>query len=116
MAKIHCVLYNDPVGGYLQSYTSNNTPEFKRYPRRQLLPKFLDVQSHTVIITSDKADPDSCFEKELPDADVVISQPFWSAYLIVEHSAHSCSAGCKPLKKKQSLNRENLSTTKIRDR
>jgi len=35
-------------------------------------------------VTSDKDGPDSTFEKELPDADVVISQPFWPAYLTSE--------------------------------
>jgi formate dehydrogenase len=32
-------------------------------------------------VTSSKDGPDSVFERELPDADVVISQPFWPAYL-----------------------------------
>lgn len=32
-------------------------------------------------MTADKDGPGSVFERELPDADVVISQPFWPAYL-----------------------------------
>ncbi|MCK5551251.1 MAG: NAD-dependent formate dehydrogenase, partial [Hyphomicrobiaceae bacterium] len=36
---------------------------------------------HTLVVASDKDGPDSEFERELPDADVVISQPFWPAYL-----------------------------------
>ena len=32
-------------------------------------------------MTSDKDGPDSVFERELVDADIVISQPFWPAYL-----------------------------------
>ena len=38
-------------------------------------------------MTSDKDGPDSVFERELPDADVVISQPFWPAYLTAERIA-----------------------------
>lgn len=45
------------------------------------LRKYLEGLGHTFIVTSDKDGPDSVFEKELPDADIVISQPFWPAYL-----------------------------------
>src|SRR5207344_2940015 len=38
-------------------------------------------------VTSDKDGPDSVFERELPAADVVISQPFWPAYLTAERIA-----------------------------
>jgi hypothetical protein len=37
--------------------------------------------------TSDKDGPDSTFERALPEADVVISQPFWPAYLTAERMA-----------------------------
>jgi formate dehydrogenase len=40
-----------------------------------------------LIVTSDKEGADSVFEKELPDADIVISQPFWPAYLTAERLA-----------------------------
>ena len=36
------------------------------------------------MVTSDKEGPNSEFEKELPDAEVVISQPFWPAYMTKE--------------------------------
>ncbi len=39
------------------------------------------------MVTSDKDGPDSAFERELEDADVVISQPFWPAYLTAERFA-----------------------------
>jgi formate dehydrogenase len=39
------------------------------------------------VVTSDKDGPDSVFERELADADVVISQPFWPAYLTAERIA-----------------------------
>ena len=38
-------------------------------------------------MTSDKEGPTSFFERELPDAEVVISQPFWPAYLTAERIA-----------------------------
>ncbi|TIU86474.1 MAG: NAD-dependent formate dehydrogenase, partial [Mesorhizobium sp.] len=37
--------------------------------------------------TSDKDGPDSVFERELADAEIVISQPFWPAYLTNERIA-----------------------------
>ena len=48
---------------------------------------FLEGLGHTLVVTSDKDGPDSVFERELPDADVVISQPFWPAYLTAERIA-----------------------------
>ena len=38
-------------------------------------------------MTSDKEGANSVFEKELPDAEIVISQPFWPAYLTAERIA-----------------------------
>src|SRR6202041_3068314 len=51
------------------------------------LRKFLEAQGHTLVVTSDKEGPTSVFERELPDAEVVISQPFWPAYLTAERIA-----------------------------
>jgi formate dehydrogenase len=48
---------------------------------------FLEERGHELVVTSDKDGPDSVFERELPDADVVISQPFWPAYLTAERIA-----------------------------
>jgi len=48
------------------------------------LRKFLEAAGHTLVVTSDKDGPDSVFERELIDADVVISQPFWPAYLTAD--------------------------------
>lgn len=104
MAKVLCVLYDDPVDGYPKSYARDDVPKLDRYPDGQTLPtpsaidfkpgellgsvsgelglrKFLEDQGHTLVVASDKDGPDSEFERELPDADVVISQPFWPAYL-----------------------------------
>lgn len=110
MAKILCVLYDDPIDGYPQSYARDDLPKLERYPDGQLLPtpkaidfkpgqllgcvsgelglrQFLEGQGHTFIVTSDKDGSNSRFEKELPDADIVISQPFWPAYLTAERIA-----------------------------
>ncbi len=104
IAKVLCVLYDDPVDGYPKSYARDDIPKLERYPDGQTLPtpsaidfkpgellgsvsgelglrKFLEDQGHTLVVASDKDGPDSEFERELPDADVVISQPFWPAYL-----------------------------------
>jgi formate dehydrogenase len=104
MAKILCVLYDDPINGYPKKYARDDIPTLSCYPDGQTLPtpkqidfnpgellgsvsgelglrKFLEDQGHTLIVTSDKEGPDSVFEKELADADIVISQPFWPAYL-----------------------------------
>jgi len=107
MAKVLCVLYDDPVDGYPKSYARDDVPKLDRYPDGQTLPtpksigfkpgqllgsvsgelglrKFLEDQGHTLVVTPDKDGPNSQFERELPDADVVISQPFWPAYLTEE--------------------------------
>ena len=41
-----------------------------------LFAPFLEAHGHRLVVTSDKDGPDSEFERELPEADVVISQPF----------------------------------------
>jgi formate dehydrogenase len=110
MAKILCVLYDDPVDGYPKSYARDDLPKVERYPDGQTLPspeaidfkpgtllgsvsgelglrKFLESHGHKFVVTSDKDGPNSVFERELVDADVVISQPFWPAYLTAERIA-----------------------------
>jgi formate dehydrogenase len=110
MAKVLCVLYDDPIGGYPNSYARDGIPEIERYPGGQITPtpkqidfvpgtvlgcvsgelglrKFLEGLGHAFIVTSDKEGPNSVFERELPDADIVISQPFWPAYLTAERIA-----------------------------
>lgn len=110
MAKVLCVLYDDPVGGYPSSYPRDGLPALERYPDGQTLPtpeaidftpgrllgsvsgelglrRFLESNGHRLIVTSSKDGEDSVFERELPDADVVISQPFWPAYLTAERIA-----------------------------
>lgn len=104
MAKILCVLYPDPVDGYPPKYARDSIPVIDHYADGSSAPtpeaidftpgellgsvsgelglrKFLEAQGHQLVVTSDKDGADSVFEKELPSADVVISQPFWPAYL-----------------------------------
>ena len=38
MAKVLCVLYNDPVDGYPKSYPRDDLPKIERYPGGQTLP------------------------------------------------------------------------------
>src|SRR5713101_4045924 len=110
MARVICVLYDDPIGGYPKSYARDDIPRLERYPGGQTLPtpkridfqpghllgsvtgelglrKFLEEQGHTLIVTADKDGPDSVLERELVDAEIVISQPFWPAYLTAERIA-----------------------------
>ena len=110
MAKVVCVLYDDPIGGLPKSYARDGLPEIDRYPDGQTMPspkdvdftpgellgsvsgelglrRYLEANGHTLVVTSDKDGPDSRFERELADADVVISQPFWPAYLTAERFA-----------------------------
>jgi formate dehydrogenase len=51
------------------------------------LRKFLEERGHTLVVTSDKDGESSEFEKHLADADIVISQPFWPAYITPERFA-----------------------------
>ena len=45
------------------------------------LRKFLESRGHSLVVTSDKDGPGCTLERELADADVVISQPFYPFYL-----------------------------------
>ncbi|MFD8119912.1 hypothetical protein ACFV3T_02085 [Streptomyces albidoflavus] len=51
--------------------------------------EFPEFQGHTLVVTSDKEGPDSELDRELADADVVMSQPFWPAYLTAERIARA---------------------------
>ena len=110
MAKVLCVLYDDPVDGYPTSYARGDIPVLDHYPGGETLPspqaidfrpgellgsvsgelglrKFLEGRGDTFVVTSDKDGTNSVFERELPTADIVISQPFWPAYLTAERIA-----------------------------
>jgi formate dehydrogenase len=51
------------------------------------LRQYLEAQGHTLVVTADKDGDDSEFARELVDTDIVISQPFWPAYLTAERIA-----------------------------
>ena len=105
--KILCVLYDDPKGGMPKSYPVANLPKLDKYPDGMTLPtpkgidfnpgellgcvsgelglrKFLESNGHTLVVTSDKDAKGCKADKELVDADIVISQPFWPYYLTRE--------------------------------
>jgi formate dehydrogenase len=110
MTKVLCVLYDDPVDGYPTTYARDGIPTLERYPGGQTMPtpsaidfvpgqllgcvsgelglrKFLEASGHTFVVTADKDGADSVFDRELRDAEIVISQPFWPAYLTAERIA-----------------------------
>ncbi|MDP3703972.1 MAG: NAD-dependent formate dehydrogenase [Candidatus Omnitrophota bacterium] len=112
MANVLCVLYDDPAGAYPTSYARDEIPTLDHYPGGQTLPSpeaidfrpgellgsvsgelglrtFLEGRGHTYVVTSDKDGANSVFERELPTADIVISQPFWPAYLTTERIARA---------------------------
>lgn len=107
---ILCVLYNDPINGYEPKVGRTDLPQIVSYPDGQRVPspraidfepgallgcvsgelglrKFVEDLGHKLIVTSDKDGSNSVFEKELDRADIVISQPFWPAYLTAERIA-----------------------------
>lgn len=110
MAKIICILYDDPVDGHPSTYARDTIPLISGYDDGQTTPtpkaidfipgemlgdvsgelglrKFLEDAGHTLIVTSDKDGANSVLDQELHDADIVISQPFWPAYLTAERIA-----------------------------
>jgi formate dehydrogenase len=111
-AKIVCALYKDPETGFPPKYARDDIPEIKGYVDGQTAPtpkgidfqpgellgcvsgelglrKYLEGLGHTFVVTSDK-DGDNCeFEREMQDADIVISQPFFPAYITAERIAKS---------------------------
>jgi formate dehydrogenase len=112
MANVLCVLYDDPRSGYPPEYARDDIPAITGYWDGQSAPTpeaidfkpgellgcvsgelglrpFLEANGHRLIVTSDKDGPESVFERELPEAEVVISQPFWPAYLTAPRIANA---------------------------
>jgi formate dehydrogenase len=81
VAKVICVLYDDPVDGYAKSYPRDGLPKIDHYPGGQTLPtpkaidfkpgallgsvsgelglrKYLEENEHKLIVTSDKDGPE----------------------------------------------------------
>ena len=110
MAKVVCVLYDDPVDGYPKTYARDGIPKLDRYPGGQTMPtpkaidftpgellgsvsgalglrKFLKAPGTSWWSPPTRTAPNSAFEREIVDAEIVISQPFWPAYLTAERIA-----------------------------
>jgi formate dehydrogenase len=110
MANILCVLYDDPVSGYPPEYARDGIPTIQGYYDGQTTPtperidftpgdllgsvsgelglrSYVEERGHELIVTADKDGPESVFERELPSAEIVISQPFWPAYLTADRIA-----------------------------
>jgi formate dehydrogenase len=110
VTNVLCVLYDDPAGGYPPAYARDTIPTIESYYGGQTTPtpeaidftpgellgsvsgelglrSFVEERGHQLTVTSDKDGPDSVFERELPEAEIVISQPFWPAYLTAERIA-----------------------------
>ena len=112
MAKVLCVLYDDPVAGFPPAYVRGDIPRLTGYPDGQSMPSpeaidvrpgdllgsvsgalglrgYLESGGHELIVTADKDGESSEFDRHLPDAEVVISQPFWPAYLTGQRIARA---------------------------
>ena len=111
MAKVICVLVRRSRSTAIPSpIPATDFPKLDKYPDGQTLPtpkaidfkpgqllgsvsgelglrKFLEAAGHKLVVTSDKDGADSTLDKELPDAEIVISQPFWPAYMTAERIA-----------------------------
>ena len=105
--KVLCILYDDPTNGMPTSYPMEDLPVIDKYPDGMTLPspkgrdfnpgellgcvsgelglrKYLEERGHTLVVTSDKDGEGCTADKELVDADIVISQPFWPYYVTRE--------------------------------
>jgi len=101
-AKVVAVLYPDPVAGYPPVYARDTLPAVTVYPDGFAVPRLKDAQPGTLlgcvsgslglqqylasrgdayVVTADKDGPDCALEAELADADVIITTPFWPAYM-----------------------------------
>jgi formate dehydrogenase len=112
MANVLCILYDDPVAGYPPAYARDGIPTIERYPDGQTTPtparidftpgellgsvsgglglrRFVEERGHRLDVTSDKDGAESEFDRLLPDAEIVVSQPFWPAYLTAERIARA---------------------------
>jgi len=74
--KVVCALYDPPADG---------NPEVLGSTAGELgLREWLESRGVEYVVTADKDGSSSEFEKEMVDATVVISQPFWPAYITKE--------------------------------
>jgi formate dehydrogenase len=115
-AKVVSILYDDPVEGYPNEYSRSSVPKIESYPDQfgnpgQTAPspndassfqdvklfgsvsgelglrQWLETNGHEYVVTADKDGTDSELESHLADAEIIISQPFWPAYMTAERIA-----------------------------
>ena len=100
--KVVAVLYPDPVAGYPPTYARDTLPSVTVYPDGFEVPRLKDAAPGTLlgcvsgelglrpylssrgdsyVVLSDKDGPDSALDAELADAVVLITTPFWPAYI-----------------------------------
>jgi formate dehydrogenase len=112
VARIVCVLYDDPAEGHPLAYARDDIPRVELYPDGHIPPSpaavdfrfgellgdvtgalglrnFLKVRGHTLIATADRDGPNSTLDQELAEADIVISQACWPARLTAERIARA---------------------------
>jgi hypothetical protein len=88
MAKVVCVLYDDPVDGYPKKYARDDIPKITKYPDGQTAPTpsaidfkpgellgsvsgelglrmFLEKAGHTLVVTSSKDGKDSVLDRRV---------------------------------------------------
>ena len=111
MAKVLCVLYDDPVDGYPPSYARDDIPDDRALPRRaddadaggdrlhagraarQRVRRARAAEASSRSAATGwssrptRTAPTRSSSASCPDAEVVISQPFWPAYLTAERIA-----------------------------
>ena len=109
MAKVICVLYDDPVDGYPKSYPRTTSPARKvserandahaqghRFQARPAVGQRFRRTGSAQVFGSRRPQAGRHFgqgrrrlqtRRELPDAEIVISQPFWPAYMTAERIA-----------------------------
>jgi formate dehydrogenase len=83
MVKILLVLYD---GGQ----HAKDVPELLGTTENELgIRSWLESQGHTLVTTSSKEGADSVFDRELPDAEIIITTPFHPGYLTAERLARA---------------------------
>jgi formate dehydrogenase len=112
MARVLCVLFDDPSEGHPLAYARDTIPRIEIYADGRTTPsptaidftpgelvgnvtgalglrKFLAARGHSMIILSGQDELASRFDQELPEAEIVISQACWPARLTAERIANA---------------------------
>jgi formate dehydrogenase len=112
VARVVCVLYDDPALGHPHAYAIDGIPRIELYADGQTTPspsaidfkpgellgdvtgvlglrKFLAAHGHSLVVVSDHDGPTSTFDLELPEAEIIISQACWPACLSPERVAEA---------------------------